>query len=123
MVENQLKKAKKAIQSLWTGVCNIFGFKDVEDKYGATIHTEVVLFENLPCRLSFKNISQTSQTESFAVSSQIVKLFIAPEVYVPPGSVIEVTQNGVTRKYKHSGISAVYTNHQEIVLEAYKGSA
>ena len=119
----ELEKAKKAIQSLWTGVCNIFGFKDVEDKYGATIHTEVALFENLPCRLSFKNISQTSQTESFAVSSQIVKLFIAPEVYVPPGSVIEVTQNGVTRKYKHSGISAVYTNHQEIVLEAYKGSA
>ena len=123
MVENQLKKAKKAIQSLWTGVCNIFGFKDTEDKYGATIHTEVTLFENLACRLSFKNISQTSQTESFAVSSQVVKLFIAPEVYVPPGSVIEVTQNGVTRKYKHSGISAVYTNHQEIVLEAYKGSA
>ena len=123
MVENQLKKAKKAIQSLWTGVCNIFGFKDVEDIYGATTHAEVMLFENLPCRLSFKNISQTSQRESFAVSSQIVKLFIAPEVYVPPGSVIEVTQNGVTRKYKHSGISAVYTNHQEIVLEAYKGSA
>lgn len=119
----ELEKAKKAIQSLWTGVCNIFGFKDVEDKYGATTHAEVTLFENLPCRLSFKNISQTSQTESFAVSSQVVKLFIAPEVYVPPGSVIEVTQNGVTRKYKHSGISAVYTNHQEIVLEAYKGSA
>lgn len=119
----ELEKAKKAIQSLWAGVCNIFGFKDTEDKYGATIHTEVMLFENLPCRLSFKNISQTSQTESFAVSSQVVKLFIAPEVYVPPGSVIEVTQNGVTRKYKHSGISAVYTNHQEIVLEAYKGSA
>ena len=120
---NELEKAKKAIQSLWTGVCNIFGFKDVEDEYGATSHAEVALFENLPCRLSFKNISQTSQTESFAVSSQVVKLFIAPEVYVPPGSVIEVTQNGVTRKYKHSGISAVYTNHQEIVLEAYKGSA
>ena len=119
----ELEKAKKAIQSLWTGVCNIFGFKDTEDKYGATIHTEVMLFENLPCWLSFKNISQTNQTESFAVSSQVVKLFIAPDVYVPPGSVIEVTQNGITRKYKHSGISAVYTNHQEIVLEAYKGSA
>ena len=119
----ELEKAKKAIQSLWAGVCNIFGFKDVEDEYGATSHAEVMLFENLPCRLSFKNISQTSQTESFAVSSQVVKLFIAPDVYVPPGGVIEVTQNGITRKYKHSGISAIYTNHQEIVLEAYKGSA
>lgn len=120
---DELKQARESIQSMWTGICNIFGFKDVEDKYGATTHAEVTLFENLPCRLSFKNISQTSQTESFAVSSQVVKLFIAPEVYVPPGSIIEVTQNGITRKYKHSGISAVYTNHQEIVLEAYKGSA
>ena len=119
----ELEKAKKAIQSLWTGVCNIFGFKDVEDKYGVTTHAEVTLFENLPCRLSFKNISQTNQTESFAVSSQVVKLFIAPDVYVPPGSVIEVTQNGITRKYKHSGISAVYTNHQEIVLDNYDGRA
>ena len=120
---DELKQAREAIQSMWTGICNIFGFKDVEDKYGATTHAELTLFKNLPCRLSFKNISQTSQTESFAVSSQVVKLFIAPEVYVPPGSVIEVTQNGITRKYKHSGISAVYTNHQEIMLEAYKGSA
>nr|DAK25649.1 MAG TPA: head closure knob [Caudoviricetes sp.] len=122
MVE-ELKQAGKAIQSMWTGICNIFGFKDTEDKYGVTNLAEVKLFENLPCRLSFKNINQTNQTESFATSAQVVKLFIAPEVYVPPGSVIEVTQNGVTRKYKHSGISAVYTNHQEIVLEAYKGSA
>ena len=119
MAIDVLKEAREAIYSLWTGVCNIFGFKDTEDKYGATIHTEVALFENLPCRLSFKNISQTSQTESFAATNQIVKLFIAPEVYVPPGSIIEVTQNSVTRKYKHSGISAVYTNHQEIVLDLY----
>ena len=120
---DELKQAREAIQSMWTGICNIFWFKDTEDKYGVTNLAEVTLFENLPCRLSFKNISQTSQTESFAVSSQVVKLFITPEVYVPPGSVFDVTQNGVTRKYKHSGISAVYTNHQEIVLEAYKGSA
>nr|DAW76722.1 MAG TPA: head closure knob [Caudoviricetes sp.] len=122
MVE-ELKQARKAIQSMWTGICSIFAFKDTEDKYGVTDNTEVKLFENLPCRLSFKNISQTNQTESFATSAQVVKLFIAPEVYVPPGSVIEVTQNGVTRKYKHSGISAVYTNHQEIVLDIYKRSA
>ena len=83
----------------------------------------MTLFENLPCRLSFKNISQANQTESFAATNQVVKLFIAPEVYVPPGSVIEVTQNEVTRKYKHSGVSAVYTNHQEIILDNYDGRA
>lgn len=122
MVE-ELKQAREAIQSMWTGICNIFGFKNSKNKYGTVVSEVKELYKNIPCRLSFKNISQTSQTESFAVNSQVVKLFIAPEVYVPPGSVIEVTQNGVTRKYKHSGISAIYTNHQEIILDVEQEKA
>ncbi len=120
---DELKQAREAIQSIWTGICNIFWFKNSKNKYGTVVSEVKELYKNIPCRLSFKNISQTEQTESVAKTSQIVKLFIAPEVYVPPGSVIEVTQNGVTRKYKHSGISAVYTNHQEIILDAEQEKA
>ena len=122
MVE-ELKQAREAIQSMWTGICNIFGFKNSKNKYGTVVSEVKELYKNIPCRLSFKNISQTEQTESVAKTSQVVKLFIAPEVYVPPGSIVEVTQNGVTRKYKHSGISAVYTNHQEIILDAEQEKA
>ena len=122
MVE-ELKQAREAIQSMWTGICNIFWFKNSKNKYGTVVTEVKELYRNIPCRLSFKNISQTEQTESVAKTSQVVKLFIAPEVYVPPGSVIEVTQNGITRKYKHSGVSAVYTNHQEIILDAEQEKA
>ena len=120
---DELKQAREAIQSMWTGICNIFGFKNSKNKYGTVVSEVKELYKNIPCRLSFKNISQTEQTESMAKTSQVVKLFIAPEVYVPPGSVIEVTQNGITRKYKHSGISAVYTNHQEMILDAEQEKA
>ena len=120
---DELKQAREAIQSMWTGICNIFRFKNSKNKYGTVVSEVKELYKNIPCRLSFKNISQTEQTESVAKTSQVVKLFIAPEVYVPPGSIIEVTQNGVTRKYKHSGISAVYTNHQEIILDAEQEKA
>ena len=120
---DELKQAREAIQSMWAGICNIFGFKNSKNKYGTVVSEVKELYKNIPCRLSFKNISQTEQTESVAKTSQVVKLFIAPEVYVPPGSIFEVTQNGVTRKYKHSGISAVYTNHQEIVLDAEQEKA
>lgn len=120
---DELKQAREAIQSMWTGICNIFWFKNSKNKYGTVVSEVKELYKNIPCRLSFKNISQTEQTESAAKTSQVVKLFIAPEVYVPPGSVIEVTQNGVTRKYKHSGISAVYTNHQEIILDVEQEKA
>lgn len=120
---DELKQAREAIQSMWTGICNIFWFKNSKNKYGTVVSEVKELYKNIPCRLSFKNISQTEQTESVAKTSQVVKLFIAPEVYVPPGSIIEVTQNGVTRKYKHSGISAVYTNHQEIILDVEQEKA
>ena len=120
---DELKQARESIQSMWTGICNIFGFKNSKNKYGTVVSEVKELYKNIPCRLSFKNISQTEQTESVDKTSQVVKLFIAPEVYVPPGSIVEVIQNGVTRKYKHSGISAVYTNHQEIILDAEQEKA
>lgn len=120
---DELKQAREAIQSMWTGICNIFGFKNSKNKYGTVVSEVKELYKNIPCRLSFKNISQTEQTESVAKTSQVVKLFIAPEVYVPPGSIVKVTQNGVTRKYKHSGVSAVYTNHQEIILDVEQEKA
>lgn len=120
---DELKQARESIQSMWTGICNIFGFKNFKNKYGTVVSEVKELYKNIPCRLSFKNISQTEQTESVSKTSQVVKLFIAPEVYIPPGSIVEVIQNGVTRKYKHSGISAVYTNHQEIILDAEQEKA
>lgn len=123
MVSEILKSAREAIHSMWDGLCTAFENKNSKDKYGIVSSEKVELCRDVPCRLSFKTISQAEQTEWGANVSQVVKLFISPEVYIPPGSTIEVTQNNVTRRYKHSGISAVYTNHQEIVLEAEQEKA
>lgn len=123
MVNEILKSAREAIHSMWDGLCTVFENKKSKDKYGIVSSEKVEICKNEPCRLSFKNISQAEQTGLGANVSQVVKLFISPEVYIPPGSTIEVTQNNVTRKYKHSGISAVYTNHQEIVLETEQEKA
>ena len=101
MVSDILKSAKDAIKSMWSGLCTVYKNEKSKNKYG----------------ISFENVSQADQTELGANVSQVVTLFISPEVYIPPGSMIEVTQNNVTRTYKHSGISAIYTNHQEIILE------
>ena len=123
MVVETLREAKEAIMSMWTGLCSVFEFKEITDKYGKTRHKLIKICENTPCRLSFKNINSAEQTEMQVKTSQVIKLFVAPEVYIPPGSIIEVTQNNITRKYKNSGISAIYTNHQEIILENFKESA
>ena len=118
-----VKGHRKAIESLYTGNCNIYDFVDETDEFGITDRTEQLLYENQKCRVSYKNISAANQTESFATTAQEIKLFIAPELLIPPGSTIEVTQNTRTEKYKSSGKAAVYTNHQEIILNMYKERA
>ena len=123
MVSEILKSAREAIRSMWDGLCTAFENKKSKDKYGIVNSEKVEFCRDVPCRLSFKTISQAEQTGLGANVSQVVKLFISPEVYIPPGSIIEVTQNNVTRTYRHSGISAVYTNHQEIILEAEQEKA
>ncbi len=114
---------RKAIESLYTGNCNIYGFISEDDGYGISDQVEKLLYGNQKCRLSYKNISAANQTESFATTAQEIKLFIAPELIIPAGSTIEVTQNNRTEKYKSSGKAAIYTNHQEIILRSYEERA
>lgn len=52
-----------------------------------------------------------------AKTSQIIKLFMSPEIEIKPGAKITVTQAGVTETYECSGTPAVYETHQEIILK------
>lgn len=72
-----------------------------------------------PCRLSFETLKTAQQTESAAAVTQVIKLFLSPEIRVKPGSKVTVTQDGVTVDYKCSGVPAVYPTHQEIILELF----
>ena len=50
-------------------------------------------------------------------------LFVRPDLKIKAGSVIEVSQNAVTTKFRRSGKPTVYTNHQEIKLTLYEDNA
>ena len=106
---------------LWVGRCTIYEFQDITDpETFQTTQKEVPVLENEPCRLSYNREQSTNIANGAAVVSQSITLFIRPDLVIKPGSVIEITQNGVTEKFKGSGKPAVYTNHQEIVLELYE---
>ena len=66
---------------------------------------------------------QTEPNEEAAQVAQSVVLYIDPSVDIPEGSKVTVTQNGVTRDYERSGTPAVYSTHQEIPLELFRGWA
>ncbi|MCM1440358.1 MAG: hypothetical protein NC131_14310 [Roseburia sp.] len=112
---------QNALRKLWVGRCDLFVREtSVNPANGRNEPTEVQKLVGEPCRLSFSNITSTTEQDSAARIQQVVKLFISKEVEVPPGSKIVVTQNGVTQVFTHSGEPAVYSTHQEIVLETFK---
>lgn len=109
------------LSALWIGKCTIYEYQPVTDSETyQTVHNLVAVFENEPCRLSYQKEQSTDISNGAAIISQSITLFIRPDITVKEGSVIEITQHGVTTKYKGSGKPTIYTNHQEIVLELYE---
>ena len=109
---------RKALESLYKGFCTISNKQEVTDEQThQTRFTDVIVVENQPCRLSFSTITAATPGTGATTLKEVVKLFIAPEITVLPGSKITVTQNGMTTLYKSSGKPATHSNHQEIILE------
>ena len=115
---------RKALEKLWNGTCDVIGWGEVEDHVThITKPGEIILHQGLKCKLSHKNISATSQTGAGAILVQQIKLSLGNEYDIPAGCKIIVNQNGKTASYKHSGEPAVFIDHQEIVLDIFKGWA
>lgn len=102
-------------------ICSVVQYQDTKDpKTKLTGKQEVTVLENQPCKLSFETVKGAEGTDTATVLSQIIKLFIAPEVKISPGSKIVITHEGRTGEYSQSGIPAVYPTHQEIVLTVFE---
>jgi len=115
---------KKALQMLWKGTYSVFIREErLNPITKRTEFEEVPIYTDQPCKLSFKTIPSTNENNNAAEVVQVTKLFISNEIDIPAGSKIRVTQNGKTADYEKSGEPAVYTNHQEITLELFKGWA
>ena len=102
-------------------VCSVIQYQDTKDpKTKLTSKQEVTVLENQPCKLSFETVKGAEGTDTATALTQSIKLLIAPEVDVAPGSKIVITHEGHTGEYSQSGIPAVYPTHQEIMLTAFE---
>lgn len=109
---------------LWNGLCTIYEYKDSIDPITfQTTYKLTTVIVNEPCRVSYSRETTTNVQNGVAEMTQITMLFIRPDLDIKAGSVIEVTQNGRTLKYKSSSKTALYSNHQEVVLELYEDKA
>ena len=116
-------KVRKALESLYDGKCTITEQQKAKNTNKTTSFIDVVVLEDVPCRLSFSTVTNANQTDTAASVVQTTKVFLAPEITVKPGSKLSVTQNGVTTEYKASGKPAFYSTHQEISVELFEEKA
>lgn len=119
------KSYAAAIKSLWRGKCTVTVRNNdtTNENTGRVVEGEVDTYTDEPCRISFDSVNATQPENNAANIVQSITLFIDRAVVIPEGSKITVTQNGVTAVYEKSGKPAVYSTHQEIPLEIFKGWA
>lgn len=117
---------RKALERLWKDRCTVYHRVKVTDpKTKLTDFDEKPLLQDRPCKLSFEILNSTDG-DHVATVAQSVKLFISPDVEIPAGCKIVVTRfNDLERTftYSRSGEPGIFTNHQEIMLEPFKGYA
>ncbi len=114
-----VNKSRKAIELLYRDKCTIVEYKPIKDPVSKrTNNKEVIVLENQPCKLSYKNITSTEEGK-VAKLTQTIKLFISPNINIKAGSKLIINN----KEYVRSGESAIYPNHQELILELLKDKA
>ncbi|MGO0885069.1 hypothetical protein ACTPDI_20000 [Clostridioides difficile] len=114
-----VSKTRKAIEMLYRDKCTIVEYQPIKDPVTKrTNNKEVIVLENQPCKLSYKNIVSTTEGK-VAKIEQTIKLFISPNINIKAGSKLIIND----KEYVRSGESAIYPNHQEIILELLEDKA
>lgn len=115
-----INAARKAIEMMYKGKCDVIERQKITDpitKKTAFVESPILMAQ--PCRLSFKSIPTTGDGNTASLTQE-TKLFISPDVTIPSGSKIIVTQDGVTTAYTNSSVPAIYETHQEITLKLFE---
>lgn len=118
---------RAAIEAWYTDRVTIYRYQAVKDP--VTKETKLVpmpVYSDQACRISQKALAQNGQTEAQNDIRYETKLFIAPELEILQGDMLEATRGRITatgwepiaatRKYT-AGEPFIYPTHQEVSLE------
>lgn len=107
---------RRAIERMYDALATISRHVEVEKPSGETTLELQPVFSDQRCHLSQSGLAKNNQTEAQNEIQYEIKLFIAPELDIRQGDVIDVTRAGVTRTYT-AGEPFSYPTHQEISLQ------
>jgi hypothetical protein len=110
---------RAAVERLYEDTCTVYELtriKDADTKITSGTQWQPV-YEEVLCRLSYKDVAAVVPGEAAGKVLKAVKLYLSPDISIRPGSRIAVTHCGETVVYKNSGEPSIYGSHQEVVLE------
>ncbi|MCC8435476.1 DUF6093 family protein [Brevibacillus sp. M2.1A] len=111
------KRHRRQIEGLYEDKCTIYRYEKVTDsETGETTLKPVAVYADQPCRISQKALGTNNQTEAQNNIKYETKLFIAPELEIKQGDILEVTRGTITRKYE-AGEPFPYQSHQEVSIQ------
>jgi len=118
--KNQVVAVRKAIEASYIGICTVTEYREKLRENKSTGFGEEVVLLNQPCRLSFERIVSANPGQVVTELAQGVKVLIAPDINIKPGSKLTITQNGAITEYRNSGEAAMYATHQEVMLDLFE---
>lgn len=109
-----VKLERRILEQTYDGVMDVYGYGDELTQSGATRTVEKQLYTGISCALSANQQADTTQTDASANVNQRYTVFCGPDIVIPAGCRLVVTQYGAARDYCCSGVPNVYPTHQEI---------
>lgn len=118
-----LSIAKQYIEKLYLDTCTVIEYQEVENPdTHLTDMQEVVVYDNVPCKLSFNKFSQSGEGVASSLSF-LATIFLSPDLTIKEGSKFIVIKNGKTYELSNSGIPRMGINHQEVQVTTFEGWA
>ncbi len=112
-----LTRHRQAIERLYTDRATIYRHVQVKDPVTKETRLELQpVYEDQACRISQRTLGVNQQTEAENNIAYEVKLFIASELDIRQGDIIEVVRGNISREYT-AGEPFLYPTHQEVSLQ------
>ncbi|MDO4765159.1 MAG: hypothetical protein Q4A29_03795 [Eubacteriales bacterium] len=113
---NEVVKARNAVERLYDRLCTISENKPYQKENGTTGTRWEAVAENIPCRISFSQLTSADKGEKVTAITQVIKLLLSPEIVIKPGSRVKVVKDTWVDYFEAAGVPKVYDSHQEVML-------
>ena len=107
---------RKWLEKTYDGKMTVVGSRKETVDGETVVMPDAVLYEDQPCALAFSGTPNAEQGEDAGQTRYQATIFCAPELVIPAGSRIAVTQYGQTCKLKYSGEAITCPTHQQLAV-------